>query len=150
MIFIYITCKNKNEANKIGLALIKKRLAACCNIFPIESIYRWENKIVKDKEVVLIVKTLKKNFKKIEKETKKLHSYALPCILEIPITQGNKNFLNWLKYEVKYPSRSTAKGGESEENFVLFFTSAKASVNECSSSRVAVQVQIHMIHLLGL
>ena len=101
MIFIYITCKNKKEAKKIGLDLIKKRLAGCCNIFPIESIYWWRGKLVKDKEVVLIVKTLKKNFQRIEKEVKKLHSYTLPCILEIPVTQVNKNFLNWLKKEVK-------------------------------------------------
>lgn len=101
MIFIYITCANKKEAKKIGLTLVKKRLAACCNIFPIESIYWWQKKIVKDKEVILIVKTLKKNFKKIEKEVKKLHSYTVPCILEIPIKGGNLKYLYWLKKEIK-------------------------------------------------
>jgi len=101
MIFIYLTCKNKREAKKIGLALVKKRLAACCIIFPIESIYWWQKKIVGDKEIVLIVKTLKKNFKKIEKEVKRLHSYKVPCILEIPISQASKDFLNWLEKEVK-------------------------------------------------
>ncbi len=101
MIFVYITCKNKKEAKKIGLALIKKRLAACCNIFPIESIYHWKNKIVQDREIVLIVKTLKKNFQKIEKETKKLHSYETPCILEISLRQCNLEYLNWLKKEIK-------------------------------------------------
>lgn len=101
MIFVYIICKNKREAKKIGLSLVKKRLAACCNIFPIESIYWWRNKIVKDKEVVLIVKTLKKNFGKIEREIKKLHSYTVPCILEILINKGNKEYLNWLKKEIR-------------------------------------------------
>jgi len=101
MIFIYITCKDKKEAEKIGLVLIKKRLAACCNIFPIGSVYRWKGKIVKAKEVVLIVKTLKGNFKIIEKEVRKLHSYTIPCVLEIPIKRGNKNYLNWLGKEVK-------------------------------------------------
>lgn len=101
MIFIYITCKNKKEAKKISKFLIKKRLAACCIIFPIDSIYWWQSKIVKDKEVALIVKTLKKNFKKIEKEVKRLHSYTVPCILEIPISRGNKDFLNWLEKEIR-------------------------------------------------
>ena len=101
MIFVYIICQNKKEAKKIGLTLVKKRLAACCNIFPIESFYRWQKKIVKDKEVVLIVKTLKRNFKKIEKEVKKLHSYTTPCILEIPIKRVNLGYLNWLKKEIK-------------------------------------------------
>jgi len=101
MILIYIVCKNKREAKKIGLSLVKKRLAACCNIFPIESIYWWQNKIVQDREVVLITKTLKKNFKKIEKEVKILHSYRVPCILEIPIKEGSFEYLNWLEKEIK-------------------------------------------------
>jgi periplasmic divalent cation tolerance protein len=101
MILIYIVCKNKTEAKKIGLVLVKKRLAACCNIFPIESIYWWNKKVVKDREVVLIVRTLKKNFRKIEKAVKKLHSYTVPCILEIPIKRVNSKYLDWLKKEIK-------------------------------------------------
>ena len=101
MVFIYITCSNKKEAEKIGLALLEKRLAACCNIFPITSIYWWKNKINRDREAVLIVKTLKNNFKKIEKEIKKIHSYTTPCILEIPITRGNVEYLKWIEKEVK-------------------------------------------------
>ena len=81
--------------------MIKKRLAGCCNIFPIESVYWWQKRIVKDNEVVLIVKTLKKNFKKVEKEVKKLHSYTTPCILEILITRSSKDYLNWLEKEIK-------------------------------------------------
>ncbi len=104
MIFGYITCKNKKEAKKIGLALMKKRLVACCNIFPIESIYWWRGKIVKDREVALIVKTQKENFKTIEKEVKKLHSYTIPCILEIPIKKGNLDYLKWVKQETLKPN----------------------------------------------
>lgn len=101
MIFIYITCKNKEEAKKIGLYLVKKRLVVCCNIFPVESISWWRSEIVKSREAVLIVKTLKKNFKEVEKEAKRLHSYTVPCILEIPIGQASQDFLNWLEKEIK-------------------------------------------------
>lgn len=101
MIFVYITCQNKKEAKKIGQSLIEKKLAACCNIFPVNSIYWWKKKIVRDKEVALIVKSLKENFNKIEKEVKKLHSYSVPCILEIPIKRKNLKYFNWLKEELK-------------------------------------------------
>lgn len=101
MILIYLTAKNIKEAKKIGLSLVKKKLVACCNIFPIESIYRWQGKIVKDKEVVLIAKTLKKNFKKVEKEVKRIHSYKNPAILEIPISKVSFEYLKWLKKEIK-------------------------------------------------
>lgn len=101
MIFTYITCKDKKEARKIGLDLVKKRLAACCVMFGAESIYRWQGKIVKDREAVLIVKTLKNNFRKIEKEVKRQHSHKTPCVLEIPLKRGNLGYLNWLEKEVK-------------------------------------------------
>ena len=102
MIFVYITCKNKKEARKIGLRLVKKRLAACVNIFPlIESIFSWKGKIEKKSEAVLIVKTLKSNFRKVEKEVKKLSGFTTPCILEIPIARGSKAYLEWIEKETR-------------------------------------------------
>ncbi len=101
MIFIYITCKNKKEAHKIGKYLVEKKLAGCVNIFPIESMYWWKGKIVEDKEAVLIVKTLKKNYSKIEKEVRKLHSYTVPFLGKIDIKKVNKDYLNWLNDEMK-------------------------------------------------
>ena len=48
MAFVYITCKDKKEARKISRFLLEKKLIACANIFPIESMYRWEGKMVDD------------------------------------------------------------------------------------------------------
>jgi len=97
MIFIYTTCKDKKEARKIGEILVEEKLAACINYFPIESIYHWQGKIVKDKEFVLLVKTLKNNFQKAEKRVKQLHSYEIPCIVALPIVRSSKNYYNWAK-----------------------------------------------------
>lgn len=100
VIFVYIACKNKKEAQKIGKALVKEKLAGCINFWPIESIYRWKGKLVKDKEFALVVKTLKKNFGKIEKRVKALHSYQVPCICAIPISKVNQKYFKWLKESV--------------------------------------------------
>jgi len=96
MIFVYSTFSNRKEAKEIGERLVKKKLAACVNIFPIDSIYFWQGKIVKDKEFAAIIKTRKENFKKIEKFIFENHSYETPCILEIPIGRVTKKFLKWL------------------------------------------------------
>lgn len=101
MILIYITCPNKKEAETISNNLLKKCLIVCANIFPISSSYLWSGKIEKTKEVVLIAKTVDKNFQKIQKEVKKLHSYEAPCILSIKINKVNKEYFNWLKKEIK-------------------------------------------------
>lgn len=97
-IFVYITNPNKAEANRIALYLLKKRLIACANIFPIESQYWWKGKIEKAKECVLIAKTIKENFEKVKKEVKRMHKYTIPCITKIEV-EANKEYENWLKKE---------------------------------------------------
>lgn len=101
MILIYVTCKDIEEAKKISKNLLEKRLIACANMFPINSMYWWEGKINEDKEVALIIKTKKEKFAEIKKKIKKIHSYKVPCILSFDIKRGNEDFLNWIKKEVK-------------------------------------------------
>lgn len=100
MTLVYITCKNKKEAERISLHLLKKRIIACANLFPIKSMYWWEGKIAKDNETVIIAKTNNKNFKKLESEVKRIHSYGIPCILRISAA-ANKEYQAWLKKEIK-------------------------------------------------
>ena len=98
MVLAYITCKDKKEAIKISKYLLKKRLIACSNMFPINSLYWWKGKIINDKEFVIIAKTTEKNFKILEKEVKKIHSYEIPAILKIK-ADANKDYLKWVKKE---------------------------------------------------
>ena len=102
IIFAYITAKNKSEAKKIGKALVKERLCACVNIFPeMNSIYWWKGKIENANEAVLIAKTTKQLFSKLSARVKELHSYECPCILQLEVTDGNKEYMNWLLESVK-------------------------------------------------
>lgn len=96
MIFVYSTFPNKKGTKKIGEELVKRKLAGCVNVFPIDSIYFWQGKIIKDREFAAIIKTEKENFKKVEKFILENHSYETPCILEIPIGRVSKKYLNWL------------------------------------------------------
>lgn len=96
LIFVYITNPTKAEARRMAKHLIEKKLAACANIFPIESIYPWKGKIANEKEFVLIAKTDNKNYNKIVKEVENTHPYDIPCIIKIPIT-ANKKYEKWLK-----------------------------------------------------
>ena len=100
MVLAYITCKNKKEAIKISKHLLKKRIIACSNMFPINSLYWWKNKIVNDKEFVMIAKTTEKNFNILKKEVKKMHSYEIPAILKIK-ADANKEYLKWANKEIE-------------------------------------------------
>lgn len=101
MILVYVTCKDTEEAKKISKNLLEKRLIACANMFPINSMYWWEEKMNEDEEVALILKTKKEKFGEIKKEIKKVHSYKVPCILSFDIKQCDEDFLNWIKKEIK-------------------------------------------------
>lgn len=96
MIFVYSTFPNKKEAKKIGEGLVKKKLAGCVNIFPVESIFWWKGKMEKEREFAAIIKTKKKNFKKVEKFILENHSYDTPCIIEIPLGRVTKKYSKWL------------------------------------------------------
>ena len=93
----YVTTKNEEEALKLANLAVQKNLAACGNIFPkMKSIYKWKNKLQNDKETVLILKTNLNKYPLLEKLILEKHSYEVPCILKIPISDGNKEYLKWI------------------------------------------------------
>jgi periplasmic divalent cation tolerance protein len=97
-IVVFVTCGSEEEALKIANALVEAHLAACVNLIaPIRSIYRWEGKIWDEKEWLLIIKTQKQRFEALEKRVRSLHSYSVPEIISLPITEGSSAYLNWIK-----------------------------------------------------
>lgn len=93
---VYITTGNIAEARRIGSKLIEERLAACVNIFPITSIYRWKDNIEESNECGMIVKTKTDRIKDIEERVKQLHSYELPCVISLNIGEGSAGYLKWI------------------------------------------------------
>ena len=100
MTIAYIICKDKKEAQKVSIHLLKKRLIACANIFPVNSLYWWNKKIVNEAENIIIAKTNDKNFDKVVVEVKKNHSYKIPCILKIN-SEANKEYEKWSSKEMR-------------------------------------------------
>lgn len=98
IIFVYITCKNKEEAISIGKSLVIAKLAGCVNILEnMTSIYEWKGQLEEANEVVLIAKTNESLFDEVVSHVKRIHSYSIPCILSIPIQNGNNEYIKWLE-----------------------------------------------------
>ena len=94
---VLVTTANAEEAQKIAGALVSERLAACCNIVGnVRSIYRWEEKICDEGEVLIVIKTRQANFEKLERRVKALHSYKVPEIIALPVEAGSSEYLKWL------------------------------------------------------
>ena len=99
--FIYMTTGSRDEARKIGKELVMSKLAASVNILDnMNSFYMWEGKIQDDTEVAMIAKTSEERVPQLVEKVKSLHSYECPCIVSIPIHDGNQAYLDWIAGEV--------------------------------------------------
>ena len=100
-IAVLMTCKNAREAEKIARNLLDKRLIACASLIPqINSIYRWEGKVVSDKECYAVLKTSRELLPTLLIEVDKEHSYSLPELIALPMIDGSANYLNWIADEL--------------------------------------------------
>lgn len=98
-ILIFWTSRTKEEAKTIISGLLEKRLIACASLLPIESMYRWKDKIEESSEVKIILKTRKDHFNAIQNYIQMHCGYEVPEILEVNIVQGNPNYLAWVTQE---------------------------------------------------
>ncbi len=100
--FVYMTCKNKVEAENIGMVLVERRLAACVNILDgMQSIYWWKGKIEQGEEAVLIAKTRSGLVAELTEAVKAMHEYEVPSVVVLEIIGGNPDFLSWIRKETR-------------------------------------------------
>lgn len=86
----------------LARALLEARLIACANLIDgTTSLYRWEGEMREESECILIAKTTAARLEEITAKVKALHGYECPCIVAMPITGGNADFLSWVSDEVK-------------------------------------------------
>ena len=96
-IVVFMTAANGEEATRLADLLIGAHLAACVQILPeMESVYRWEGKVERQSEVLLLAKTTAAKFPELEREVRALHSYETPEIIAVPIVIGSSPYLEWL------------------------------------------------------
>lgn len=97
VIIVLVTTNSKKESIIIAETLVKEKLVACVNMFPITSIYSWQEKICHEEEWQLIIKTNLAIFPQLEYRIKSLHSYEIPEIIAIPITQISDSYRQWMR-----------------------------------------------------
>jgi periplasmic divalent cation tolerance protein len=99
-VLIYVTCQDRDEAMRIGAAVVNERLAACANVHgAIDSFYWWEGKVQQGAEVALILKTKAGLAERLAARVKELHSYTVPCVVALEIAGGNPDFIDWIERE---------------------------------------------------
>ena len=99
-LIVITNCPDEETANRIALAVVEARLAACVNILPrVQSIYRWRGAVESAIEVPLLIKTTAAAYPALEAAIRERHPYEVPEIIALPISAGLPAYLNWLAEE---------------------------------------------------
>lgn len=99
-VLIITSAGSREEAERIATVLVEERLAACVQILPAMSVYRWEGKVERAEELVLHVKTVAGSVEAVERRVCEVHSYDVPEVIVLPIGGGSAEYLNWIAGEV--------------------------------------------------
>ncbi len=93
---VLVTCKNETEARSLASGIVHDKLAACVQMNPVVSVYTWEGRVRTETETRLTIKTRTALYPALESFIRKHHTYEVPQILQIPITRGLPEFLDWI------------------------------------------------------
>lgn len=97
-IIAFCTCPDEPTGKRIADALVEESLAACVNrVAGIVSTYRWQGKLCRDEEQLLIVKTTRERFDALRERILALHPYELPEVVAIDIAAAHAPYLAWIE-----------------------------------------------------
>jgi periplasmic divalent cation tolerance protein len=96
LLAVYTTVATRDDACTIARALVERRLAACVQIEPIESFYRWQGEIVQEPEYRLLAKTTERGYAAVEAAIRDLHPYALPAIHAVGLEEVHAPYARWV------------------------------------------------------
>jgi len=97
------TCPSLEVARRLARSLLEKHLAACVNMLPnLESMFEWQNEIVTEAEVLLLIKTRREHYLAIEQLWLQQHPYEVPELIAVPIEHGSSSYLSWINQVVTH------------------------------------------------
>jgi periplasmic divalent cation tolerance protein len=97
-VVVLVTCPNQKVGERIGRTLVQERLAACASIVPgVTSIHRWQGKVSRDAEILLVIKTQKARLASLMRRVEGIHPYSVPEILALSLTAGSAPYLAWMR-----------------------------------------------------
>jgi periplasmic divalent cation tolerance protein len=100
--FCWVSCRDREEALRIGRAVVGERLAACANLLGgMTSVYRWKGKVEEGPEFALVLKTRVGLAERLVARVGELHGYECSGVVVLPIAAGNPDYLRWLADETE-------------------------------------------------
>ncbi len=99
---VLTTIDSEAAAERLGEALVERRLAACVQVIgPISSRYHWQGKVERSTEWMCVAKTEAARYPELEAAIHELHSYEEPEVVATPIVAGSAGYLKWVSRSVE-------------------------------------------------
>jgi periplasmic divalent cation tolerance protein len=96
-VVVLVTASGSDEAESIAARLVEEQLAACVNVIPgCRSIYRWEGKLQRENEALMVIKSRRDRFDRLEARVRELHSYDVPEVIALDIEAASSGYLDFL------------------------------------------------------
>ncbi len=92
----YVTHPDEGTARRIAQQMVEQRLAACANVFPITSVYRWQGAVQNEGEWVSVLKTSLEREGDLERALCAVHPYEVPCLLRYEV-RANEAYERWIR-----------------------------------------------------
>jgi periplasmic divalent cation tolerance protein len=101
ILLVFVTVPGLKAGNRMSKEILTSRLAACVTVIPgVRSMYWWEGKLARAKEAMLVVKTTRSQYRRLERKILELHSYKVPEIIAVPVVAGLPQYIEWVGGEV--------------------------------------------------
>jgi periplasmic divalent cation tolerance protein len=113
ILVVLVTCPKRTVAERIARTLVSEGHAACVNVVPgLMSTYRWQGKICRDPEVLLIIKTRRPLLQTLTDRVRAIHPYAVPEVIALPLVGGSPAYLSWVEESTREPVGPDAPSGK--------------------------------------
>ena len=96
MVFVYTTCENMEEAEKLGALIIEKKIGACVDFWPIKSCYNWEDSLKCISQAMLMVTTFESHLDRVTTLIDNNHTYSVPLIAGVDVRRINHPYKEWM------------------------------------------------------
>jgi periplasmic divalent cation tolerance protein len=96
-IVVLVTVPNSDVGVALAEALVNDELAACVNLVgEVQSIYRWQGKVEREREQLCLIKTTRDAFAALRARILALHPYAVPEVIALAISDGHAAYVEWI------------------------------------------------------
>ena len=101
LLAVVTTTATREEAARIATTLVEQGLVACAQLSDIDSIYRWKGVVQQDRECRLVLKTTAARYAAVEAAILAQHSYELPAVFAVPVSQASEGYARWINEETR-------------------------------------------------